>query len=93
MSRHIPRRERWDRRGPNEYRSVDGLIVRYEQRAWWAEIRYQLSLAGPAPDAPPVLESRHERLGPFRRPRNAMVEAERQVTVLRNRYQDQIRFG
>lgn len=93
MSRHISRRERWERHGPNEYRSVDGLTVRYQQRAWWAEITYQLHLPGPSPEALPITETRQERLGPFRRPRNAMVEAERHVTLLRNRYQDQIQFG
>ena len=32
-------------------------------------------------------------LGPFRRPRNAMVELEREATVLRNRHGEDVRIG
>jgi hypothetical protein len=32
-------------------------------------------------------------LGPFRRPRNAMVELEREVTVLRNRHGEDVHVG
>ncbi|HEY8503876.1 MAG TPA: hypothetical protein VIL46_04800 [Gemmataceae bacterium] len=93
MSRHVPRRERWQRRGPGEYRSADGLTVRYEKRAWWAEVAYTLLLPAPSPEGLPAAEPHHDRLGPFRRPRNAMVEAERHATLLRNRHGERVRFG
>ena len=34
-----------------------------------------------------------DRLGPFKRPRNAMVEAERHATFLRRRHGDGVAFG
>jgi hypothetical protein len=45
-----------------------------------------------SPDEGIVWESRAERLGPFMRSRNAMVEAERYVILLRNRHGEKIVF-
>jgi hypothetical protein len=93
MSRHVARHERWDRLGTDQYRSLDGLIVRRRKGEWWAEVVYQLLVAAPPAGEAPGWEAHHERLGPFRRPRNAMVEAERHATLLRNRHGERVRFG
>src|SRR5262245_22984624 len=92
MSRHVPRRERWERRQPTEYRSVERLVVRYEKGAWWADVAYRLLAGGAAPGELANWHRHAERLGPFKRPRNAMVEAERHATALRNRHGGRIAF-
>jgi hypothetical protein len=91
MSRHVPRRDRWNSEGPDRYRSVDGLVVRRHKGLWWAEVAYHLRPAE-APPGEPAWEAQLDRLGPFRRPRNAMVEAERHLTLLRNRHGERARF-
>jgi hypothetical protein len=89
MSRHIPRHERWQRLGPNEHTSLSGS-VRYERGAWWALVAYRECAAPAAADA--LLEwHEHElRLGPFKRPRNAMMAAEVQVIQLQRRLGDRV---
>jgi hypothetical protein len=89
MSRHIPRHARWDRRGPNEYRA-GGSAVRYERGAWWALISYRRLPADIPTDAALVWEERSDRLGPFKRPRNAMIAAEDHVSILRRRHGDRV---
>ena len=86
MSRHIPRHERWSKLGPNEYHS-DSAVVRYEKGAWWALVSYQQreDPAGP-------WSQEAERLGPFKRPRNAMMAAEERVLLLGRRHGDNVRF-
>jgi hypothetical protein len=84
MSRHTPRKDRWQPQGPARYQSVDGLVVLFEKGAWWAEVRYSLLSPGPTPSR----EVRLDRSGPFKRPRNAMIDAERHLTLLRNRHGD-----
>lgn len=91
MTRHIPRSERWERRSPSEHRSVEGHVVRYEQGAWWADVAYHLRTT--QPEGTSAWERHTDRLGPFKRPRNAMVEAERHVTLLQNRHGDELRVG
>jgi hypothetical protein len=56
-------------------------------------VAYRLRLAEAEPESLAAWESHTERLGPFKRPRNAMVEGERQVTFLRRRHGDAIAFG
>ena len=90
MSRHIPRRDRWQSAGPDCHRSIDGLSVRRSKGEWWAEVGYQTLAAQPGESG--QWQSHFDRLGPFKRPRNAMVEAERHATSLRNRHGDRIRF-
>jgi hypothetical protein len=92
MSRHVSRRERWGPHGEGQYRSVEGLLVRRFKGEWWAEVAYQLP-AQAQPGELPAWESHFDRLGPFKRPRNAMVEAERHLTLLRNRHGEQVRLG
>ena len=92
MSRHVPRRERWASHGADQYRSLEGMIVRRYKGDWWADVPYALLPAEPAEGELPAWESRRDTLGPFRRPRNAMVEAERHATALRNRHGEGVRF-
>ena len=91
MSRHIPRHERWSKLGPNEYRS-GGTVVRYDKGAWWALVSYRQRDEHAPPDAPPVWTDQAERLGPFKRPRNAMMAAEERVLLLGRRHGDNVRF-
>ncbi len=92
MSRHVSRRDRWQSDGPAQYRSVEGLIVRRQKGQWWAEIAYRLRQAGTLPGEVPLWQPHQDRLGPFKRSRNAMVEAERHATLLRNRHGDHVQF-
>ncbi len=92
MSRHRSRKERWVALLPTRHRSIEGMIVSYFRGEWWAEIRYRLAAAERSPEGLVVWHSHFDRLGPFKRPRNAMVEAERHATMLRNRHGERIWF-
>ena len=89
MSRHVSRRDRWSQHGPIEYRCPGGLRVFYERGAWWAEVIYRLRIEA---EGPPVWEGHTERLGPFKRPRNAQVEAERYATYLQRHHGERVAF-
>jgi hypothetical protein len=91
MSRHIPRSARWTRLGPNEHVSAEG-VVRFERGAWWAILRYQLCDPAAPGDALLVWHESSRQLGPFKRPRNAMMAAESQAELLRRRHGECIRF-
>ena len=93
MSRHVPRSDRWSQVGPGEYRSGGGLRVFFERGAWWAEVTYRLRPAEAPPEALAAWEAHADRLGPFKRPRNAQVEAERHATFLRRRHGDHFAPG
>jgi hypothetical protein len=90
MSRHVPRHERWSKMGPNEYRS-GATAVRFEKGAWWALVSYRQRDDQSAPQAP-VWHDQVERIGPFKRPRNAMIAAEARVLLLGRRHGDNVRF-
>lgn len=92
MSRHVPRRDRWVKHGSDQHRSVEGLVARLYKGEWWGEVAYRLLVEDPS-GGPSRWEPRFDRLGPFRRPRNAMVEAERHLTALRNRHGERLRPG
>jgi len=91
MSKHVSRKERWSGDGPARHRCVDGMVVRRFKGDWWADVAYQL-LVEEEEGAPPAWRPHLDTIGPFRRPRNAMVEAERHATALRNRYRERIRL-
>jgi hypothetical protein len=90
MSRHVARSERWFGDGPGRYRSGDGPVVRRFKGDWWADVAYQLLVESEG--SPSAWEARLDTIGPFRRPRNAMVEAERHATALRNRHRERLRL-
>ena len=83
MSKHISRKERWKQETPKRYTSPEGTVA-YEQQAWYGVLNYRLR--EPEQRGMPVWISYTQRLGPFKRPRNAMVALEREVTLLRNRH-------
>jgi hypothetical protein len=91
MSRHVPRHERWSKQGPNEYRS-GGVVVRYDKGAWWALVSYRQRDEQTPADAPAAWHDQTERIGPFKRPRNAMMAAEERVLLLGRRHGDNVRF-
>jgi hypothetical protein len=89
MSRHIPRHQRWNKLGPNEYQS-GGTVVRFDKGAWWAVLSYrELPVGADATDAG-AWQSRTDRLGPFKRPRNAMIAAEDKAVLLKRRLGDHV---
>jgi hypothetical protein len=83
MSKHIGRKQRWTQASPREYSSSLGKVV-YQQKAWYGLLRYKTP--APEPSDVAVWVAHDERLGPFKRPRNAMVALEREVAILRNRH-------
>lgn len=83
MSKHIGRKQRWTQESPKRYTSAEGTVV-YEEQAWFGVFKYRLRL--PDDSGLAKWEEHRERLGPFKRPRNAMVALEREVTLLRNRH-------
>jgi hypothetical protein len=87
MGRHVPRKARWSRLGPNEHRSAEGRVY-YRAGQWHAAVTYQLS--GPEPVWPEGPQS--WALGHFKRPRNAMMAVEDKVLELRRRYGDGVVF-
>jgi hypothetical protein len=87
MSRHIPRHDRWSQHGPNEYRSGDA-VVRFEKGAWWAVLSYRQRPDDEA--APQGWRPRCDHLGPFKRPRNAMIAAEDRLQILKRRHGDRV---
>jgi hypothetical protein len=87
MSKHISRKQRWTRETPSRYASALGKVA-YEQRAWYGLLEYKLRAAEATPL--PVWVAHAQRLGPFKRPRNAMVALEREATLLKNRHGDKI---
>lgn len=89
MSRHVPRSERWNQHGPNEYTGVCGS-VRYERGAWWAHVAYQECDPEPASDALLEWSEHSDQLGPFKRPRNAMMAAEERAMLLQRRLGDRV---
>jgi hypothetical protein len=84
MSKHVGRKQRWTRQDDRRYSSPLGQVF-YEQNGWYALLDYR-TLAAEGEGGLPVWVAHRTRLGPFKRPRNAMVALEREVTVLRNRH-------
>lgn len=92
MSKHVGRKERWAQENASCYRSDLGAVV-YERGAWYALLDYQTLVPGEPAHELPTWEAHRERLGPFKRPRNAMVALEREVTFLRNHHGGNVRVG
>ena len=91
MSRHVPRDEALEQAGPQRVPlgrhggalREGGVVVLVSYR--------QRGESAPA-DAPPVWHEQAERIGPFKRPRNAMMAAEERVLLLGRRHGDNVRF-
>ncbi len=92
MSKHVPRHKRWEKRGPAEY-VWHGAVVRPFRGAWWTHLAYEVLPESAPGDGPPSWRPQDERLGPFKRPRNAMVAAEEQMRFLGRRFGERVRFS
>ncbi len=85
MSRHVSRNERWARVSSTEYTCELGRVA-YRQKGWWGILHYRTRVPDVASLA--AWEPHSQTLGPFKRPRNAMVAVEREAAFLKNRHGD-----
>jgi hypothetical protein len=92
VGKHVGRKQRWTPRDAKTYASSLGNVV-YREDAWYARLTYQVREPASEEGALPAWVNHDRWLGPYKRPRNAMVELEREVTVLRNRHGDDVRVG
>jgi hypothetical protein len=92
MSRHVGRKQRWTQESPKRHRSALGTVV-YEQNAWYALAEYRTQAPQTAASDLASWVTHPLRLGPFKRPRNAMVALEREAAFLKNRHGAGILFG
>ena len=90
MSKHICRKQRWTRENSTRYSSAIGTVV-YRERAWFASLDYR-TLSHDEHQMP-VWSPQSMQLGPYKRPRNAMVALEREVTALQNRHGKNVLIG
>jgi hypothetical protein len=92
MSRHVSRKQRWKQESTKAYSSPFG-VVRYEERAWFGTLAYRTRAPQPEPGGLAQWVPQTLRLGPFKRPRDAMVAVEREAAFLRNRHGEALLFG
>lgn len=92
MSKHIGRKQRWAQRDAKTYFSSLGE-VRYEQDAWYGLLDFKTLVRPEREGGQQSWQAHARRLGPFKRPRNAMVALEREVTFLKNRHGKDVLFG
>ncbi len=92
MSKHVSRKQRWNRQDSQRYSSSLGWVL-YERNGWYAVLEYR-TLTAPDHEGGLANWIAHtQRLGPFPRPRNAMIALEREATALRNRHGANVRIG
>ncbi len=93
MSKNAGRKKRWAQKDAKTYTSDLGKVA-YQQDAWYALLDWKTlePSQGPPGEAPTWLPHK-QRLGPFRRPRDAMVALEREATVLQNRHGKDLLIG
>jgi hypothetical protein len=90
MSKHIGRKQRWTQESTTRYSSEQGTVL-YQERAWYALLEFKtLSFDD---RQTPIWTDQQMELGPYKRPRNAMVALEREVTALRNRHGKNVLIG
>jgi hypothetical protein len=92
MSKHVGRRQRWHQLSPSEYR-YNGASVRPYRGSWYAWISYAEADPTVPPPALPEWVAKVQRLGPYKRPRNAMMAAEEFLTLLQRRLGERVRLG
>ena len=85
MSKHIGRKHRWIQENSRKYSSPLGQVV-YQQDGWYGILSYQTRAPQESASELPTWLAQSARLGPCKRPRNAMVAVEREATILRNRH-------
>ena len=92
MSKHVGRKKRWTQEDARTYASALGKVV-YDRNAWFALLDYRTRMPPRQEGGVPEWLSDTRRLGPFKRPRDAMVALEREATFLKNRHGENILFG
>ena len=74
------------------YSSALGRVA-YERDGWYALLDYRTRIPAEREAGLPSWQPHSRRLGPFKRPRNAMIALEQEATVLKNRHDDNVLFG
>ena len=92
MSKNAGRKQRWTQRDARTYKSALGRVA-YVQDAWYALLEYKTLIPSDREGGLASWQPQTQRLGPFKRPRNAMVALEREATLLKNRHGKAILFG
>ncbi len=92
MSKHVGRKRRWTQTDARRHLSPLGEVV-YHKGAWYALFAYRTFAPSEHAHAPPSWEAHSGRLGPFKRPRDAMVALEREVSFLRNWHGENFLIG
>jgi len=90
MSKHIGRKQRWTQESSTRYSSDFGTVA-YRERAWYGLLDYRTCSLGD--NQVPVWNAQSMQMGRFKRPRNAMVALEREVTALQNRHGKNVLIG
>jgi hypothetical protein len=91
MSKHVGRKHRWTRTDAKTYLSASGKVV-FERGAWHATFVRRLQTPPEREGGLPDTDTVSRRLGPFKRPRDAMVALEREITALKNRHGEKVAF-
>jgi hypothetical protein len=92
MSKHVGRRKRWSQQDSRTYTSALGRVV-HERDGWYALLVSRTLVPPEGEGGLPSWQTHPRRLGPYKRPRNAMVALEQEATVLKNRHGDGVLFG
>jgi hypothetical protein len=92
MSKHLSRKKRWAQVDARTYTSAQGRVV-YERDGWYGLLDYRTRVPPEGEGGLPSWQRQSRRLGPFKRPRNAMIALEQEATVLQNRHGDDVLFG
>jgi len=92
MSKHIGRKKRWTQVDAKTHSSNLGKVV-YQRNAWYGQLDYRTLVPPEREGDVPGWERNSKCLGPFKRPRDAMVAIEREATFLKNCHGEGILFG
>jgi hypothetical protein len=92
MSKHVGRKKRWTEVNAKTHVSALGRVV-FQRNAWYGLLDYRTLLPSEREGGPPGWLPHSRCLGPFKRPRDAMVALEREATFLKNRHGEDILFG
>ena len=92
MSKHVGRKKRWTQVDAKTHTSALGKVV-FDRNAWWGVLDYRTREPAQDVNVLPVWLRHERRLGPYKRPRDAMVALEREATSLKNRHAADILFG
>lgn len=92
MSKHAGRKQRWSQQDARTYSGDFGKVI-YQQDGWYSLLDYKIRLPPDREGGLSSWEEHSQRLGPFKRPRNAMIALEREMTFLKNRHGTDILFG